>query len=238
MTDATAEVWQPSAAPSAPALVRGPWVTRAELRDALVVVAVLAVVGALLGLLWQWWSPPGPLAGVLPGHRIQPDETEAWVAADGRYAVITAVTGLLAGVGLWFRRELRGPVGAAALGVGGLVGGLLTEYVGRAVDGGKSNGAVNTLIAHLRLDLHMHGLRVLEPLVALLAYSLIVAFAPTDDLGVDGPTEQSFAVESNFDALPPSVQADGHAQHGGGYGDAAGALQQPQFPPQQRHGQV
>lgn len=238
MTDATAQVWQPPAAPSAAVAARGPWATRAELREALVAVVVLAVAGALLGVLWQWWSPPGPLAGVLPGHKIQPDETEAWIAADGRYAVITALTGLLAGVGLWFRRGLRGPVGAAALGAGGLVGGLLTEYVGRAVDGGKSDAAVNTLIAHLRLDLHMHGLRVLEPVVALLAYSLIVAFAPTDDLGVGGSPRQSSAGESSHGGLPPSVQADRHAQHGGRYGDAAGALQQPQLPPQQWHGEV
>jgi hypothetical protein len=184
MTEAPAELWAspPTAAEPAP---RRPWFPVAELREAAIVVGVLAAVGAVLGIVWQWWSPPGPLAGVLPGHLIQPDETEAMVAADGRYAIVVAAVGLVAGVAVWFRRGLRGPSAALALGIGGFAGGVLTEYVGRALDGGKSDGAVNTLIRHLKLDVHMHGLRVLEPLVAVLTYSLIVAFAPTDDLGRD-----------------------------------------------------
>ena len=219
MTDAPVELLPASSAPAQPA--RPPWFTAAELRAAAVVVVVLAVAGALLGLVWQWWSPPGPLAGVLPGHHIQPDETEAWIAADGRYAVITATVGLVAGIALWFRRELRGPAAALALGVGCFIGALLTEYVGSWTDGGRTGGPVNTLIPHLRLALHMRGLRVLEPLVAILAYSLIVAFAPTDDLG-----------------RADSVEADGHVEHVGRDGDAAGGLQQPQFPPQERHGEA
>src|SRR5262249_14672677 len=59
-------------APPAPPREPHPWVTRAELRVGAVVVVVLAALGVLLGVLWQWWSPPGPLAGVLPGHLIQP----------------------------------------------------------------------------------------------------------------------------------------------------------------------
>jgi len=220
MTGAPPELWAaPPAAVEPPP--RRPWFPAAELREAAVVVAVLAVVGALLGIVWQWWSPPGPLAGVLPGHLIQPDETEAMIAADGRYAVIVAAVGLVAGVAVWFRRGLRGPSAALALGVGGLAGSLLTEFVGRALDGGKSDGPVNTLIRHLKLDVHLHGLRVLEPVLAILTYSLIVAFAPTDDLG-----------------RADSAEAEGHPQHAGSDRDAPSALQQPQLPPQQWYGQA
>lgn len=219
MTNAPAELW--AAPPEAsPRRVRRPWFPRDEVQQAAILVLILVALGALLGIVWQWWSPPGPLAGVLPGHLIQPDETEAMIAADGRYAFIVAAVGLAAGIGVWFRRGMRGPAAVLALAVGGLLGGLATEYVGRALDGGRSGGKVGTLIPHLKLDVYMHGLRLLEPLIAILTYSLIVAFAPTDDLG-----------------RGDSVEAEWHPQHAGGYGDAAGGLQQPQFPPQQGYGQ-
>ncbi|MDT4938355.1 MAG: hypothetical protein QOG80_2026, partial [Pseudonocardiales bacterium] len=156
------------------------------------------------------WSPPGPLGFVLPGHLVQPDETEAFVAADGRYAVITGVVGLVAAVALWRLKRVRGPVAALALGVGGLAGAWLTEIVGRALDGGRTDGPVNTLLPHLRLSVHMHGLRILEPLTAMLCYSLCVAFAADDDLG-----------------RGDSVGRGGQPERGWGDSHAAGALQQP-----------
>jgi hypothetical protein len=198
----------------------GRWFDTAALRGGAVVVVVLAATGALLGIVWQWWSPPGPAAFVLPGHAMQPDETEAFVAADGRYALLTAAVGLLAAGLVWRRRELRGPVAAAALAAGGVAGALLTEVVGRALDGGAASGAVGSVLPHLRIDVHTHALRLLEPLVAVLVYSLCVAFAAADDLG-----------------NPRSVEADGQPQHGRGDGDAAGALQQPQLAAEQWYGQ-
>lgn len=245
MTDAPVELRPASSAPPQPA--PRPWLTAAELRHGAVVVGVLAAVGAVLGLVWQWWSPPGPLAGVLPGHHIQPDETEAWIAADGRYAAITGAVGLVAGVALWFRRALRGPAAIAALGLGCFAGALLTEYVGRWSDTGRADGAVHSLISHLRLDVHMRGLRVVEPLVAILVYSLIVAFAPTDDLGrpevieATDVTDQPLAVDGadpiTWAGPADSIQSGRHAQDAGRDGDAAGGLQQPQFPAQDRYGE-
>jgi hypothetical protein len=188
------------------------WFPRSDVRAAGFVVASLAVAGALLGVVWQWWSPPGPLAVVLPGRLIQPDESEAFIAADGRYAVLTGALGLVAAVVVWLRRDVRGPAAALALGVGGLAGALLTEVVGSALDTGKSSGAPNTLIMHLRLHVHLHGLRLLEPLVAILGYALCVAFAARDDLGRDGAE---------------SVEGVWQPEHGWRDGDAASVVQQP-----------
>lgn len=153
-------------------------------------VLALAILGALLGVLWQWWSPPGGLGYVVAPHAIQPDETETFIAEDGRFAVIGISAGLVAGLGTWFFRSVRGPVMALALCLGGLLGSVLTGTVGHLLDGGHGNGKTNTLLPQLPLAVHMRGLWLLESAVALLVYGVCVSFAAEDDLGrpdPDGP---------------------------------------------------
>jgi hypothetical protein len=195
-----------------------PWAPPADLRAGLYIVAVLAVAGAVLGVVWKVWSPPGPLGYVIAPHAVQADETEAFVAADGRFAVITALTGIVAAVAVWFAKPVRGPVAALALGIGSLLGTLLTEVVGHALAGGHSSGPANTFIKHLPLSVHMTGLRLLEAAVAVLVYGLFVAFAASDDLGRPGSS---------------GLVVDGQQpQDGWGHGYGAGALEQPYLPPQ------
>jgi hypothetical protein len=158
-----------------------------QARPAASVVAALWVLGALLGLVWQYWSPPGPAGFVLAPRQIQPDETEAFVAGDGRYAVLVVATGLVAGLLVWFARLARGSVAVLALAVGGLGGATLTEFVGHWSGGGTASGRVDSVIAHLPLSLHMSGLRYVEAAAALLAYGLCVSFAADDDLGRPDP---------------------------------------------------
>jgi hypothetical protein len=187
-------------------------------RAGIYLVLALAVLGALLGLLWQWWSPPGPLGYVVAPHAIQPDETEAFIAGDGRFAVICAGAGLLAGLVTWLRTSTRGPVTAVALGVGGLLGSYLTSVVGHALAGGTGNGKTNTLLQHLPLSVHMRGLFLLEATVAVLVYGVCASFAADDDLGRPEPKT--------------SVGVWDEMENVGGHRDAAGALQQPYLPPQ------
>lgn len=177
----------------------------------------LAVLGALLGVLWQWWSPPGPLGYVIAPHAVQPDETEAFIAADGRFAVICASTGLVAGVAAWWHKPTRGPVTAVALAVGGVLGAVLTDLVGHLLAGGTGDGKTRTILPHLPLAVHMHGLLALEAAVAVLVYSLFVSFAAADDLGRGDPV---------------SVGVGDQPQFFGGCRDAAGAFEQPDLPPQ------
>jgi hypothetical protein len=197
----------------------GRWLPREDLRAGIYIVVALAVLGALLGILWQWWSPPGPLGYVVGPHAIQPDETEAWVAADGRFAVITAAAGLVAGVLVWVLKPTRGPVAAAALVVGGLAGAALTELTGHLLADGNDTGKTSTILHELPLSVHMDGLLLVEAAVAALVYCLFVAFAAADDLGRPEPPIAS-------------VEVDDQPYYGRGYGDTAGAFQQPYLPPQ------
>lgn len=147
------------------------------------VVLALVVLGALLGVVWQWWSPPGPAGYVVAPHAVQPDETEAFIAGDGRFAVICAAAGLLAGVAAWTLRPTRGPITALALVTGGLFGSLLTDLVGHLLAGGTGDGRTNTVLRQLPLSLHMRGLLLLEATCAVLVYGLCASFAAEDDLG-------------------------------------------------------
>lgn len=188
------------------------------MRAGLYVVIALAVMGALLGALWQWWSPQGPLGYVIAPRAIQPDETEAFIASDGRFAVICASVGLLAGLAAWFRTSTRGPVVVAALAFGGGLGALLTDVVGHVLAGGTSNGKANTILHELPLAVHMRGLLLLEAAVAVLVYGVCVSFAAEDDLG-------------RPESLAPSVGIGEESQLGGMHPDAASHLQQTYFPP-------
>jgi hypothetical protein len=195
----------------------------ADLRVAIALTLGLAVLGALLGLLWAAWSGPQQRAYVLgPGKLYPYDEVETMARSDGRYLVIVATVGLLAALLGWFARPRnRGPLVLLALCLGGLAGAALTAWVGHLTDGGTFAGKTNTTIKHLPLSLHMHGLLFVEPAVTALIYGLFVAFAARDDLGRPDTVRERV-----------SVGAGDHAQYGGGYGDAPGALQQRDLPTQ------
>jgi hypothetical protein len=165
------------------------WWLRKDVRAGALFALALAAIGAALGPLWAWWAPSRQPGYVIAPHLIQPvGESESFIAGDGRYAVLTLGVGLLAGAAAWTRRSVRGPVVAVAVALGALAGGLLTEFVGHRLGGGRDHGAVNTIVAHLPLTVHAHALRVVEPLAAVLVYAVCAAFAGPDDLGVgDGP---------------------------------------------------
>jgi hypothetical protein len=200
-----------------------------QLRAAVIVFVGLVVLGAILGLVWAWWSPPRPPGVQLPAGTVQINESESFAAGDMRFAIITGLVGILAGVAIWFRREMRGPVTALALCLGGLAGAGLTSVVGNVVGGGTNKGPANTEILHLPLSLHLHGFYLLEGLLAALIYSILVAFAVDDDLGRPDPVRDQLRAKPVVDDL---VQPQYLLQYRGADGDGAGLPQQDQLPPQ------
>jgi hypothetical protein len=201
----------------------------AELRVAAMIVAALAVVGVVLGILWQWWSPPGPRAYVIGPGLIEPDETESFVAGDGRFALLAALVGVLAALTVWFAALARGVAAVVALAVGGLAGSGLMALVGHLLGGGTATGKTNTIIDQLPLSVHMHGLLFVEAAAAVLVYGLCASFAAADDLGRPDPARERALADRR---AARSVRPGTEGQDTGAYGDGPGALQQREFPPQ------
>jgi hypothetical protein len=112
-----------------------------------------------------------------------------------------------------------------ALTIGGLAGAAITDLVGHLIRGPGNDytcgSETGKCIEHLPLSVHMHALLLLEPLLAVLAYGLLVAFTARDDLGRPDPVRGRISVPAGDDP-----------QHGWGHRDAAGALQQRDFPAQ------
>lgn len=214
--------------------------TRAELIRAVVLVAVLAVVGALAGLVWAAWSPDGPRALIERPGVFVPDETESFVAGDGRFLVIAAVLGVASALLVWFRRPLRGVPAALALTVGGVAGSLLMLLTGHLSGGGDGTGraipdSTQRYSAQLPLTVHAQGVLLVQAALSALVFGLLVAFAVRDDLGRPDPVRDGLV----RDAQQPdgwgsdSVTAGSHPQDGWGHRDAAGPLQQGDLPTQQ-----
>jgi hypothetical protein len=190
--------------------------TRADLRIAGVLAVGLAVLGAVLGFVWSAWSGAQQRAYVIAAGQLYPfDEVETRAAADGRYLVIVAAVGLLAGLLTWLLRSAnRGPLVLLGLEIGALGGAALTWWVGYLSGGGTDVGKTNTIIAHLPLSLHMHGLLFVEPAVAALVYGLFVAFAARDDLGHPDPVRDTLAgANAGADAAPAAL-AEGPMSEG------------------------
>jgi hypothetical protein len=210
----------PTPAPPAPAAAD----TR-QVRAAGLLFVALAALGCLLGPVWSWWSPPGPFGERIPAGVIA-DESEAFIAADGRFALLTTSVGIVAALVMWFVRSVRGPWIVAALGLGGLVGAVLTNVVGHAVRGEVHAVRVAPgvyTINHLPLQVQASGLLMLEGAAAALVYGLFVAFTARDDLGRPDPGR---------DAVRALAQRGREPDNGGGDGDGAGASQQRDLPPQ------
>jgi hypothetical protein len=206
-----------------------------QVKAAGLVVLALAVIGCLLGPVWNWWSPPGPLGVRVPGGVVTV-ESEAFIAADGRFALLTCLVGIAAALVLWAVRSVRGPWIVFALAVGGLVGALLTEYIGHLIRGGSTDVRVDTAIAHVPLQVHATGFLFVEALAGALLYGMLVAFTAHDDLGRPDPNRDvrrpAQVATPAGQPVPSSVPAADHPQHGWRDGDATGALQQREFPAQ------
>ncbi|WP_344744424.1 hypothetical protein [Streptosporangium vulgare] len=67
------------------------------MRDFVITVLVLAVAGVVAGILWSLAAPRPPYVATSDGPLLADPSTQALIAADGWFAVITGVLGLLCG---------------------------------------------------------------------------------------------------------------------------------------------
>ena len=164
-----------------------PRLSRREVVESLVLIVVMAAVGALLGVIWAHFAPDRPLGYVIKPGAIIPDETESFISTDARFAIYTGIVGIAFGIIAWTRRRARGPVMALAVVVGGLAGAVLTDVVGRALGGGKADGAANSVI-RLQLEVHAAQLLCIEGFFAVAVYATATLFSDQSDLGRALPT--------------------------------------------------
>ena len=153
----------------------------------------------------------------------EPDETEAFVAGDGRYAAIVLGVGLLAGLALWFARICRGGPAVLVLALGGLGGAGAMAVVGHAVRGGgrhySCGGGTATCIDHLPLSVHASGLLLLEAAVAVLVYGLCVSFSRADDLGLPDPDRELARRLTGRAPIGADAPLQQTGRHRGSFGD-------------------
>ncbi len=170
----------PASTPGLQPDASGRWVTRRDLRVGGVLVGCLVLAGVVVGFVWLAVAPRAHGFAYL-NHTVLPLENESFVASDGRFLLLTAGVGLVAGLLSWLDRASRGPAVAAALGAGGLLGAVLTEVVARFSGGGKTTGAYGDTLK-LPVTVHAPGLLLAEPVSALFVYGVFVLFAKRDDL--------------------------------------------------------
>lgn len=109
----------------------GPSRWRADLPRAAALLAGTVLLGAPVGLLWSAVAPHYTVV-FQDGQPTYPliESTKAFIGADGSYAVVTLVAGLLTGAAGWWLARRSGPWTVLALAVGGGLAALVAARVG------------------------------------------------------------------------------------------------------------
>jgi hypothetical protein len=144
------------------------------------------VAGLLIGLLWRLWAPSSVsylLSNGAGGSIVIPDESEAQIAGDGRFVLLSLLAGALFGLFGWTVRRYRGPVMAAVLAVGSLLGSVLAMATGRLLSGGTGSPALNTAF-HPRLVLHASAALFVQAFIAVLVYTVLAGLSRDPALGL------------------------------------------------------
>ncbi|WP_344967122.1 hypothetical protein [Streptosporangium fragile] len=96
---------------------------------------VLVLTGAVAGILWSLAAPRPPYVMTEKGPVLADPSTQALIAADGWFAIITGALGLACGaVGYSVSRRGRPLPTVLGLATGGLLGAHLARLVGQAVN--------------------------------------------------------------------------------------------------------
>lgn len=209
-------------APSRPA--GGPRICRS--RAAVIVVAALAVAGALLGVVWSVLAPPihGVIALTRSGDRARAylgAESDHFFTAAFMFTGLLVVLAAVAAVALWQWRAHRGPVlvtalvagCAAAAGTAAGIGALLVHGRYGSIDVASAPVTPENRVFYVveappvffgHTPLQIATTILFPAAVAALVYALIAVSTSRDDLGAWPPVETPVYPPVN-PHLPPMV---------------------------------
>jgi hypothetical protein len=159
---------------------RGEFGMSGQLRIGAAATLVIAVLGVPAGLLWTTVAPRTTYV-IAGGKALLGDpESQTLIAADGWFAVLTAVAGALCGVVAYVLAGRLREIGLlAALGVGGAAAGLIAWGVGSLIGRSSFQHQVRTAhdgaTAKGALDLHAAGVVIAWPLIAIVVFGLLEA---------------------------------------------------------------
>lgn len=151
---------------------------RPALVQALLAVVLLAAVGVVAGVVWEWlWTPP---TGVVVDHRwtaVDEASLRGQFTATGWYVVVGGVAGLVGGALAALLLDRAPLVTLAGVVVGSALGAWLMYLVGRALGPGDPVAAARAAKegAHLPAALTVSGASpfIALPTGALVALSLV-----------------------------------------------------------------
>ncbi|MFJ1789398.1 ABC transporter permease [Streptomyces anulatus] len=161
--------------------------TATELRQAAVVLVLVALAGIVLGLLWLWLAPRVPLISDDTAVFLENSEGEEAIGADGTFVLLAIGFGALSAAAVFWRLRRGGVFVVVGLALGGLLASLLawrigiwlgpsSDVVGRAREAGQG------VTFDAPLELHAVWAAVLAwPFAAMGIHLLLTAaFGPRD----------------------------------------------------------
>jgi hypothetical protein len=177
----------PPVAPDPPAARREWPIRKRDLVWSAVWVMVPVVAGLVLAFVWHAMGPHVDIVMTAPDRPDLTDyNTEAFVAGDGRYAVLTGIAGIVTGALAWLLRRGRGPLLVVALAAGSLAGAYLTWKLGTHLGEAEYRRLLKTAAAGTHfsqnMQLRAEGLVYLQPLAAVAVFVGCAAWSRYPDL--------------------------------------------------------
>ncbi|ETK36420.1 hypothetical protein MPTA5024_09050 [Microbispora sp. ATCC PTA-5024] len=139
---------------------------RVNLTAIAVTVLVLALLGAVAGLVWSALAPATRYVLIDGGPQLADPETQTLIDADGWFTVVTGAAGLLSGAGAYVLSRRRPVEALVALAGGGLLAGYVALLVGRTAKGTAQAAGPAGLTATSSLTVTAHGVMFAWPLLA------------------------------------------------------------------------
>ena len=179
------------------------------MRTAALVVVCSVLVALPVGLVWWLLAPLTLVEKRSDGlYRVGGEGDESAVAADGWFAAITVVAGILVALVVYLRTRPGRVVPLVALVVGGVLGSLTAWQLGhllgpgalRATAAGLPRGAT----FHGPLAVSAYGVLMAWPMAAVITYFAVAAGAEAGDHEQPHPTDADAREDVSPGAAEPS----------------------------------